>query len=248
MAENKTKPTLNNVDDFLSTVSIDRQNEAKQLISVMHTISGLNPVMWGPSIIGFGSQHYKYDTGREGDMPKLSFSPRKAAITVYVADGFEHYSTQLTMLGKHKTSVSCLYVNRLTDIDMAVLQDILQQSYDRATQPTQKTISVQDYIDQVPQIARTQFDTLRQLVKTTLPHATEVVSYGIIGYKIDNKRARVFISGWKDHVSVYPVPKDPELQKELAPYIRGKGTLWFALDAPLPKALIKKASLELAKP
>lgn len=99
---------------------------------------------------------------------------------------------------------------------------------------------VQHYIDQVPTVAKPLFDQLRTLVKQELPHAHEILSYGIIGYKIDDKRARVFISGWKDHVAIYPVPKNEKLQTELKPYIKGKGTLWFPLDTPLPKSLIRQ--------
>ncbi len=84
--------------------------------------------MWGPSIIGFGSQHYKYDSGREGDMPRLAFSPRKANLTVYF-NGFEKYTQELASLGKYKRSVSCLYINKLADIDFAVLRKMLEKSF-----------------------------------------------------------------------------------------------------------------------
>ncbi len=107
---------------------------------------------------------------------------------------------------------------------------------DNKAKPT--GVSVEEYIASVPPAARVQFDELRALVRGMLPKANEVVSYGIIGYKIDNKRARVFISGWKDHLAIYPVPKDEAMRAELAPYVKGKGTLWFALDQPLPRELI----------
>ncbi len=100
--------------------------------------------------------------------------------------------------------------------------------------------TVEGYVASVPSGAREKFDELRVLVQSELPHAKEVVSYGILGYKIDDKRARVFISGWKDHLAIYPIPRDDALQKELAPYIKGKGTLWFSLDKPLPVELIKR--------
>lgn len=104
-----------------------------------------------------------------------------------------------------------------------------------------KPTTVEEYIAGVPAAARPNFDELRQLAKHSLPDAREVLSYGIIGYKIDDKRARVFVSGWKDHVAMYPIPKDTALQSQLAPYIKGKGTLWFRLDEPLPKPLIEVA-------
>lgn len=107
------------------------------------------------------------------------------------------------------------------------------------TKPTQAT-TVDQYVASVPLAARPKFDELRKLVKAALPNAKEVFSYGIVGYKIDDKRARVFISGWKDHLAIYPVPGGSELQTKLAPYIKGKGTLRFSLDEPLPKALIER--------
>jgi uncharacterized protein YdhG (YjbR/CyaY superfamily) len=104
-----------------------------------------------------------------------------------------------------------------------------------------KAKSVEEYIDSVPADARSKFDQLRLLVQRQLPNAKEVISYGIVGYKIDDKRARVFISGWKDHVAMYPVPQNELLLSELQPYIKSKGTLWFPLDRPLPIQIIKKS-------
>ena len=106
--------------------------------------------------------------------------------------------------------------------------------------PLQKPSTVEEYIKSVPLESKHHFNQIRVLVLKLLPNAQEVFSYGIIGYKIDDKRARVFISGWKDHTAIYPIPKDEQLQKELKPYIKGKGTLWFPLEEPLPKDLISK--------
>lgn len=247
MSEAKTKPTTVPVEDFLATVSEQRAKEAQELIRIMHEISGERPVMWGPSIIGFGSQHYKSEAGREGDMSVLGFSPRKAALTIYFYEGFNRYGKELSQLGKHKISQGCLYVAKLSDVDITVLQRMLQLSYAAATSPQQKSGTVEEYIDSVPAAARGQFDTLRSLVRRTLPKATEIVSYGVLGYKVDEKRARVFISGWKDHVAMYPLPKEATLREELAPYIRGKGTLWFTLNEPLPRAVIERAVRDLAE-
>jgi len=234
-----TQPTGVSVESFLETVSEKRRAEAKILIAMMQEISGEKPHMWGPSIIGFGSEHYKYDTGREGDMPQLAFSPRKASITVYF-EGFDNYADELAAIGKHKQSVSCLYINKLDDINLDILRKMLVQSFTRGNTSSAKATTVDQYVASIPVAARPSFDELRQLVKATVPQANEVFSYGIVGYKIDDKRARVFISGWKDHLAMYPVPRSNELQKELAPYIKGKGTLWFGLDESLPKSLIKK--------
>lgn len=234
-----TQPTGISIESFLETVSEKRREEAHVLIALMQEISGEKPYMWGPSIIGFGSQHYKYDTGREGDMPRLAFSPRKASITVYF-EGFDAYADELAVLGKHKQSVACLYINKLADINLDILRKMLEKSFTHAASSSAKPTALDEYIASVPRAARPKFDELHQLIKDTAPQAKEVLSYGIVGYKIDDKRARVFISGWKDHVAMYPIPHDKELQTLLAPYTKGKGTLWFQLDEPLPKALIKR--------
>ena len=246
MADNKTQPTNVPVGAYLETVNTTRRSEAELLITLMRQISGVEPVMWGPSIIGFGTAHYKYDTGREGDMPQLGFSPRQAAISVYFSEGFTNYVSELAKLGKHKQSVSCLFITKLSDVDLDVLADMLRRSFTQTVEPLKKPVSVEDYIKQIPVAARPAFDELRQLVATTLPHAAEVMSYGVIGYKIDSKRARVFISGWKDHLGVYPIPNDAALRKELEPYIKGKGTLWFALTTPLPTQLVRRVVLALS--
>lgn len=247
MAENKTKPTQVIIDSFLSTVSGQRKNEAQILIAIMKKISGLEPAMWGPSIIGFGSKQYTYDTGRTGDMVRIGFSPRKAAVTMYFTEGFDRYGELLNKLGKFKNSISCLYINKLEDIDLKILKQMIEQSFKFGLEPQAKPTTVDEHIAQIPAAARPMFDKLRTLIRTELPYANEVLSYGIIGYKIDTKMARVFISGWKDHVSIYPVPKDKALRIELKPYIKSKGTLWFALDKPLPNTLIKKTVRSLTK-
>lgn len=245
MSENKTQPTEVAVDEFLTSVSTERAEEARQIIDSMKRVSGFDPVMWGPSIIGFGSQHYKYDTGREGDMPLLGFSPRKTAITIYFSEGFDHYDKELSHLGRYTHSVSCLYIKKLSDIDMNVLEKMLRDSLELNARDSKKLQSVDEYVASIPSTARPQFDALRAIVRAELPNAQEVISYGIIGYKIDKKRARVFISGWKDHVAMYPVPSEPLLQAELKPYIRGKGTLWFSLNEVLPDKLIREAVTNL---
>jgi uncharacterized protein YdhG (YjbR/CyaY superfamily) len=109
-------------------------------------------------------------------------------------------------------------------------------------------MTVDDYIASVPKTARARFDELRSIVLSKLPHASEVVSYGVLGYKPDpKKRAVVFIGGFKDHISLYPVPKDAALQSKLEPYIKGKGTLWFSISEPLPNSLIKETLEELSQ-
>ena len=127
---NKTVATKSSIDDFLAGVSEPKRRDSYKLIAMMERISGEKPVIWGSRIVGFGSYHYKYKSGREGDMGMLSFSPRKANMTIYIVDGFDRYADLLAQLGKHDTSVSCLYIKRLNDIDEAVLEEMLLQSYD----------------------------------------------------------------------------------------------------------------------
>lgn len=129
MPENKTQPTTASIADFLAGLTPRRREEAEALIELMRGVSGLEPVLWGPSIIGFGSVHYRYDSGREGDMPLLAFSPRKARLTIYFSEGFDRYGEQLARLGKHSTSVSCLYATTLAALDPDVLREMLESSH-----------------------------------------------------------------------------------------------------------------------
>lgn len=133
MAENKTKPVENMVDAFLDKVTPDvRLADARALIPMMTRISGEQPVMWGPSIIGFGSVHYRYESGREGDTPRIAFSPRKPELVFYVGASTPNIAALLPGLGKHKTGKGCLYVKRLADVDVAVLERIVQTAWDNA--------------------------------------------------------------------------------------------------------------------
>jgi hypothetical protein len=131
MAENKTKPTSASVDDFIAAIENPRRrSDALVSLAIYKEVTtGLQPVMWGPSIIGFGSNHYVYETGREGDMPAAGFSPRKANMTFYVGDDFEGAEALYARLGKHKKSVACLYVNKLDDVDLDVLREIIARQY-----------------------------------------------------------------------------------------------------------------------
>lgn len=129
MAETKTKPTTVSVDDFISTVADERmRDDSHALIKVMQKVTGFKPTMWGPSIIGFGSYHYKYESGHEGDICLTGFSPRKGNISLYVLDATTDHSDLLKKLGKHKAGKGCLYVKRLDDIDMAVLEKLIRTS------------------------------------------------------------------------------------------------------------------------
>jgi hypothetical protein len=131
MSGNKTRPTGRNVIEFLDEVpSETRKEDAFRLMDMMQEITGDPPTMWGPSIIGFGECHYVYSSGREGDMPLASFAPRSSNLVIYLDPGFEGYSDLLEKLGKHKTGAVCLYINKLADVDEAVLRKMIKLSYE----------------------------------------------------------------------------------------------------------------------
>ncbi len=131
MAELKTKPSKLSVKEFLNTVEPEqKRKDCLELVKMMQEITGEKAVMWGPSIVGFGAYHYKYASGHEGDMCRAGFSPRKANITIYIYSRLERYKEDLAKLGKHKTSLSCLYINKLADVDKTILHKIIKHSYD----------------------------------------------------------------------------------------------------------------------
>jgi hypothetical protein len=133
MPENKTQPTGASVNEFLSGVANDtRRRDAHALIAMMARVTGVEPQMWGPSIVGFGMQHYRYESGREGDMPRIGFSPRKAKLVLYVLTGAGSDAALLARLGRHTTGVSCLYINKLADVDMTVLEAIAADAWARS--------------------------------------------------------------------------------------------------------------------
>jgi hypothetical protein len=125
MAENKTKPTKLSVAAFVDALTDPaRRADAKALVKLMQSASGEKPKMWGPSIIGFGSYHYRYDSGREGDAPLIGFSPRKAATVLYGMTGFSNSEALLAKLGKHTTGKGCLYIKKLADVDQKILESM----------------------------------------------------------------------------------------------------------------------------
>ncbi|MFC0582929.1 DUF1801 domain-containing protein [Micrococcoides hystricis] len=127
---NKTQPTDVDPREFIAAVEHPvRRADAEVLLELMHKVTGEEPVMWGPSIIGFGSYHYKYASGREGDAPAVGFSPRKASQSLYVLADYPGIDELLSQLGKHKRSVACLYVNKLADIDLDVLTEMTKRCY-----------------------------------------------------------------------------------------------------------------------
>jgi hypothetical protein len=129
MSENKTKATTDSVQDFLDKVTPEeKKKDSMQVLKIMGEITKEKPKMWGSAIVGFGDYHYKYESGREGDFFLVGFSPRKAALTLYIMGGFDNYDDLMGKLGKFKTGKSCLYVKSLEDINIDVLKQLIKES------------------------------------------------------------------------------------------------------------------------
>lgn len=129
MAKNKTTETTASVADFLNSVTDEtKRKDSFRLVEIMEEQTGFKAKMWGPAIVGFGSYHYKYDSGREGDAPLAGFSPRKAEISLYLSQDFEEKQKLLANFGKHKTGKGCIYIKKLQDIDEAILRQLITSS------------------------------------------------------------------------------------------------------------------------
>jgi hypothetical protein len=129
MAELKTKPTDQSAEAFLNGLTDEnKRRDAFTILELMRKISQAEPKMWGTSIIGFGDYHYKYASGREGDWFQIGFSPRKQDLTLYLMQGFKQYGDLLAKLGKFKTSKGCLYIRKLSDVDLPTLEALIQKS------------------------------------------------------------------------------------------------------------------------
>ncbi|MBN9399117.1 MAG: DUF1801 domain-containing protein ['Candidatus Kapabacteria' thiocyanatum] len=132
MAELKTKKTDMNAEAFIGSVADEgKRDDCRTIVSMMAKVTKSPPVMWGPSIVGFGDYRYVYASGREGDWFVMGFSPRKQKLTIYLTEGFEHHADLLSELGKFTTGMGCLYVKRLGDIDINVLEKLLAASAKR---------------------------------------------------------------------------------------------------------------------
>ncbi|WP_170606102.1 DUF1801 domain-containing protein [Ruegeria arenilitoris] len=125
-SKNKTVATDLKIGDFLENVEPEKKaQEARTLDALFRRVSGFSPVIWGSSIVGYGQYHYRYSSGREGDFLATGFSPRKAAHSIYIMPGYNDFNYILSRLGKHKMGKSCLYVNKLSDIDLDVLSELI---------------------------------------------------------------------------------------------------------------------------
>lgn len=129
MAKNKTTETQNSVIDFINTVEdLTKRNDSFELVKLMQEQTRYEPKMWGPGIVGFGSYHYKYASGHEGDAPLVGFSPRKDAISLYLYPSFEHKEELLSKFGKHKAGKGCIYIKKIADIDIEILKKMISYS------------------------------------------------------------------------------------------------------------------------
>jgi hypothetical protein len=128
MADNKTKPTGTSVAAFVDALTEQRRTDAKSLIKIMSKVTGEKATLWGPSIIGFGTLHYKYESGREGDTVLVGFSPRKAGLVLYGVTGTEKAPSLLSKLGPHTTGKGCLYIKTLPDVDQKILEQLIARA------------------------------------------------------------------------------------------------------------------------
>ena len=139
MPENKTQPTKSSATAYLNKIK-DKQvrDDCFVILEMMQEVSKCEPTMWGSAIVGFGTYHYVYETGREGDMPLIGFSPRKQNITIYLTGGMKKIEPELAKLGKHKTGGGCLYVKSLNDVNVTVLKKIMAKSFKEALRKKRK--------------------------------------------------------------------------------------------------------------
>lgn len=129
MAENKTRATNASVSEFLSGIEDPQQrSDLKKVAAMMRRATGKRARMWGPSIVGYGSYHYRYESGREGDFMITGYAPRKQAMAIYILPGFERFADLMAKLGKYKTGKSCLYIKRLADVDERILERLIREA------------------------------------------------------------------------------------------------------------------------
>jgi hypothetical protein len=129
MAELKTKQTDQSVEEFLNSITNEkRKQDAFIILNLMKKVTNLEPKMWGSSMVGFGKYTYKYESGWDGESFRIGFSPRKQNLTIYIYPGFDRYEDLMKKLGKYKTGKACLYINKIEDVDLAVLEELIRES------------------------------------------------------------------------------------------------------------------------
>jgi hypothetical protein len=140
MAENKTKPTNSSVTAFLNKIRDEQlRDDCFAILEMMRKVSSSEPVMWGSAIVGFGTYHYVYESGREGDTVVIGFSPRKQNISIYLMGGLGNVQEELPALGKYKTGKGCLYIKSLSDVDVKVLRKVFAKAFKETTRKSRHT-------------------------------------------------------------------------------------------------------------
>lgn len=140
MAELKTQKTEDSVEEFLNTIPDEKKRQDSfAVLDLMKEVTGAEPKMWGTSIIGLGDIHYRYESGRELDWFLTGFSPRKQNLTLYLTTGFEGYTDLLKKLGKHKIGKSCLYINKIEDVDVSVLRELIRRSVEQSADTSEQS-------------------------------------------------------------------------------------------------------------
>ena len=135
MAKLKTQKTDASVEDYLNSVEDEKKrNDSFAILELMREVTGAEPAMWGTSIVGFGGYRYKYASSQEGEWPTVGFAPRKRNLTLYIMSGFDEYDSLLAKLGKYKTGKACLYINKLEDVDLPTLRELIKQSVAHVTE------------------------------------------------------------------------------------------------------------------
>jgi hypothetical protein len=166
MAESKTKPTGVTAGEFIARVPDPvRRADAEALVQIFQRATGEPPIMWGPSIVGFGKYHYKYESGREGDMCLVGFSPRSAALVLYARSGAKGEEARLAALGKYKGDKGCLYVKRLADIDVKTLEELVRASANHTRERSQCDVCVTNRAEKAAKRAATP----KRAAKKTIP-------------------------------------------------------------------------------
>lgn len=172
-AKVKTVVTEQSVTDFINTVEDDtKRKDCFTILEIMQKQSGFDAKMWGPSIIGFGSYHYVYESGREGDAPLVAFSPRKNEISLYLSSSFENRAELLAKLGKHKSAKACIYIKKLSDVDVAILNKMVALSVKHVKSCTNKKVVCTFFLCNAQSYSSVQADNYRLCHATTVDNST----------------------------------------------------------------------------
>ena len=240
-----------------------RRRDGLVLLELMREVTGLEPQMYGASIVGFGEYAYEYDSGRKGKAPAAAFSPRKAATTIYLLDGIAYHEAALDKLGPHTTGVGCLYIKELSKVDVRVLKGIVRKSFktltaknytkrarDASATKVPKTSPrggsakspIDAYLARVQNpAARATLTRLRTQLRDLLPTATETISYDMPAFRLPNGKVAAGFAFFGKNCGYYPHSGNviPKLGALLDRYKTTKGGITFPPDAPLPQKIVR---------